>query len=495
MEVGKVKKVEAVDEGRQGAARVTMEIKEEGLPIQRDAELKVRPRIFLEGNFFVDLEPGLALGARAGRGRHDPGPQTAAPVQFGDVLTALQRDTRADLQTFLREYSEGLAGGGAGASTSRSRYWEPAYRNSALANDATLGHRPRPRPAAGARGPAAHVRGAGRGRGRAEGPRHQLQRHRGRARARGRGAGRLDPGAARHAAGRPARRWPRSTPRCRRCARSPRRAARRALLGRDAGRRAALHPPGAPADVRARAARHGARPAPTIPDVVGFNRGSVPFLEQARALSACTNDVLVPFAELEVPNPDEPENNGQKVRRAAPARLRGPLRREPPLRRQQPVLPRRRGPARQRVRPGPPPDGGSMPPPHRPDVPCETQELPNLHAPGGPIAKFPVLEQSGGTTQRALRRPERGQFLGAVRTFAEGGLARHREGARGVQRARGSRQRCARRARHEDARSARTWRDFLAVIGVVVLGLGDRRLHPVQPAAALPADRGEAVRR
>src|SRR5688500_6298695 len=57
IEVGKVTKVEAIDSG-DGAARVTMEIQEKGLPIHQDAEIKVRPRIFLEGNFFVDLRPG-----------------------------------------------------------------------------------------------------------------------------------------------------------------------------------------------------------------------------------------------------------------------------------------------------------------------------------------------------------------------------------------------------------------------------------------------------
>ena len=67
-------------------------------------------------------------------------------MQLGDVLTALQRDTRADLQTFLREYSNGLAKGGAEGFNESIPYWEPAYRNSALANDATLGERPRPRP-------------------------------------------------------------------------------------------------------------------------------------------------------------------------------------------------------------------------------------------------------------------------------------------------------------------------------------------------------------
>ena len=64
VEVGKVKKVEPVESGK-GAAEVTMEMQDKGLPIKKDAELKIRPRIFLEGNFFVDIQPGSPSGADA----------------------------------------------------------------------------------------------------------------------------------------------------------------------------------------------------------------------------------------------------------------------------------------------------------------------------------------------------------------------------------------------------------------------------------------------
>ncbi len=40
------------------AADVTMNIDNQGLPIHDDATFAIRPRIFLEGNFFVDVIPG-----------------------------------------------------------------------------------------------------------------------------------------------------------------------------------------------------------------------------------------------------------------------------------------------------------------------------------------------------------------------------------------------------------------------------------------------------
>src|SRR3954451_20385207 len=138
VDVGKVKKVEPVTKG-DGAARVTMEIKKKGLPIHKDATVKVRTRIFLEGNFFVDLSPGSPSTPDMPDGGTIPIQHTAAPVQFGQLLTALQSDTRDDLKVFLKEYSKGLSGKGARGFNQSIRYWEPAYRNSALANDATLG--------------------------------------------------------------------------------------------------------------------------------------------------------------------------------------------------------------------------------------------------------------------------------------------------------------------------------------------------------------------
>ena len=64
VEVGKVKSVEPV-EGT-NAALLAMEIDDAALPIHEDATAKIRPRIFLEGNFFVDLKPGTPDAAGAG---------------------------------------------------------------------------------------------------------------------------------------------------------------------------------------------------------------------------------------------------------------------------------------------------------------------------------------------------------------------------------------------------------------------------------------------
>jgi ABC-type transporter Mla subunit MlaD len=87
---------------------VTMEIASNGLPIHSDATAKIRPRIFLEGNWFVELQPGSPSAGILRSGATLPVTQTADPVQLDQVLAALNTDTRANLQNFLIGYGDAL---------------------------------------------------------------------------------------------------------------------------------------------------------------------------------------------------------------------------------------------------------------------------------------------------------------------------------------------------------------------------------------------------
>jgi virulence factor Mce-like protein len=139
--VGKVTGVHFMGSNEQGAI-VSMRIDNTGLPIHRDATLTVRPRIFLEGNFFVDLHPGSPSAPVVRDGDMIPIQQTSAPVQLDQVLSVLHTSTRQDLQRLLQELSTGFAGQG-GAGLNRSiPFWGPAYKGSAIVNDATLGTTP-----------------------------------------------------------------------------------------------------------------------------------------------------------------------------------------------------------------------------------------------------------------------------------------------------------------------------------------------------------------
>jgi phospholipid/cholesterol/gamma-HCH transport system substrate-binding protein len=102
--VGTVSSIERV--GDTGV--VTMEISKGGLPIHRDATLKIRARILLEGNWFVDLQPGTPSSPTVSSGYTIPITQTSNPVQLDQILDALNTDTRSNLQTLLAEYGSAL---------------------------------------------------------------------------------------------------------------------------------------------------------------------------------------------------------------------------------------------------------------------------------------------------------------------------------------------------------------------------------------------------
>jgi len=152
--VGKVTKIE----GKPGsdAAVVTLEFTDKGLPIHKDATIKIRPRIFLEGNFFVDVSPGTPSAPTIDDGDTIPITQTATPVQLDQVLSALQSDTRSALQKTLEGLGTGLTykpskaqdtdadpsarGESAGESLNDAiRYGERSLKGTAIVADAFLG--------------------------------------------------------------------------------------------------------------------------------------------------------------------------------------------------------------------------------------------------------------------------------------------------------------------------------------------------------------------
>jgi phospholipid/cholesterol/gamma-HCH transport system substrate-binding protein len=104
VDVGTVSSVKRV--GDTGV--VSMEISKTGLPIHADATLKIRARILLEGNWFVELQPGTPAAPTLSSGATIPVSQTSDPVQLDQVLDALNTDTRANLQTLLIEFGSAL---------------------------------------------------------------------------------------------------------------------------------------------------------------------------------------------------------------------------------------------------------------------------------------------------------------------------------------------------------------------------------------------------
>lgn len=79
-----------------------------GRPIHKDAFASIRPRIFLEGNYFVEVDPGSPSSPEMSSGGTIPVSNTSTAVQIDQVLTALQSPVRADLGRLLESYGKAL---------------------------------------------------------------------------------------------------------------------------------------------------------------------------------------------------------------------------------------------------------------------------------------------------------------------------------------------------------------------------------------------------
>ncbi|MDQ3758716.1 MAG: hypothetical protein M3331_02050, partial [Actinomycetota bacterium] len=124
------------------ATVVTMELEESALPLHTDATLKLRPRLFLEGNLFLDLKPGTPSGEEAEDGYVFPVAQTSIAVSIDQIFTTLQADVRSNLQILLDELGTAFRRGGAEGFQEIYRSSPGAFRYTAEVNDAFLGTEP-----------------------------------------------------------------------------------------------------------------------------------------------------------------------------------------------------------------------------------------------------------------------------------------------------------------------------------------------------------------
>ena len=384
VEVGKVTKIEADGDG-EPAAKVTMELEDAALPIRSDARMQIRPRILLEGNFFVDLEPGSPSAPELDDGSTLPVTQTTTSVTLPQILSVLNADTRSDLQTLLREYSRGLGDGGAEALNRALPYLAPAYRFGAITNEALLGEQPNkdlPRILRYQARVADALAGnpealsdlvtdlnttAGAVASQDTALAESVPALRDTLRVGYPALGALnDALPTLRAFSREALPGVRSTVPMLNAA-IPWIVQARGLVSEDELK-------GLSADLRQ-----------AVPSLVKLNQRLVPALKQLRALSSCTSSVLVPFFESPIPS-IEAGNSGRLVRSqvmhsfvglAGESRVNDA---NTPVFHIQGVSPTNLTTGR--IEPAAPPNP-NMPPAHRPDVPCETQQPPNLASPSG----------------------------------------------------------------------------------------------------------------
>jgi ABC-type transporter Mla subunit MlaD len=88
---------------------VTFTVDGKGRPIHEDAFAAIKPRIFLEGNFYIDLDPGSPSSPELDSDGTIPVTHTSTAVQLDEIFSALQSPVRADFSRALEGIGTGLA--------------------------------------------------------------------------------------------------------------------------------------------------------------------------------------------------------------------------------------------------------------------------------------------------------------------------------------------------------------------------------------------------
>jgi phospholipid/cholesterol/gamma-HCH transport system substrate-binding protein len=412
--VGEVTDVQhVVDSNGQGqnAAVVTMDVKDSALPIRQDATLQLRPRLFLEGNLFVDLHPGSPGAPELDSGSVVPENQTSQSVQFDQVLSSLDAPVRQDLQIFLKEFGGALDKyGGAQGFQESFRTSPAAFEYTSQVNQALLGTQP-----GDLAGFVSNLDVVAR---ELNANSSDLQGLIGNLNSVS-GAFAAHQASLREAiielpqtlaVGRPALfKLNRDFP--------PLRAfAREALPGVKSANRALDYANPWIGQLRQLVSKPELRGLvndlrPTIPGLASLSRASLPFLEQVRALSSCFNDVVIPWSNTPIPNNDSDPPAGKVYQETAYgfSGVAGESRSGDANGQEFRVL---GGGGTNTIAPFSTPDlpsqltgvspfsflgsepakQSSLKTPFRPDVPCETQDPPNLNSEIGPA---PATNESG----------------------------------------------------------------------------------------------------
>lgn len=147
VDVGEVTAVQRI-RGSGSAGVVVMRIDRDGLPIHADATVQIRSRIFLEGNFYVELHPGTPEAPILDSGATLPAANTSGPVQLDRILSSLDTGARANLQKLVQGFGAALNRRGTDGRTGAQglnralSYSADAFEASSIVNQALLGERP-----------------------------------------------------------------------------------------------------------------------------------------------------------------------------------------------------------------------------------------------------------------------------------------------------------------------------------------------------------------
>ncbi len=138
IDVGEVEGVEPAQASR--LTRIAFSINSGGLPIHTDATVRIRDRLFLEGGYYLELDPGSPTAPIAHDGYTIGPARTSSPVQFYEVLSTFNAAARASLTRTLGSLNQGL--GGLAQLKSAVPQFEPLLKDAAQMTRALRGTEP-----------------------------------------------------------------------------------------------------------------------------------------------------------------------------------------------------------------------------------------------------------------------------------------------------------------------------------------------------------------
>jgi virulence factor Mce-like protein len=91
------------------ATVINFTVDDHGQPVHKDATIRIRSRLFLEGGYYLELDPGSPSGPVLPDGGNIPMSQTASPVQFYNVLSTFDIAARKSLEDLLNNLNDGFS--------------------------------------------------------------------------------------------------------------------------------------------------------------------------------------------------------------------------------------------------------------------------------------------------------------------------------------------------------------------------------------------------
>jgi virulence factor Mce-like protein len=131
---------------------VNFEMSSNGLPVHTDSTVTIRDRLFLEGGYYLQLDPGSPSAPIANDGFTIPVSNTSYPVQFYQLLSTFDLATRQSLERALQTLNEGFspppgqqptaANSGAGGLKAAIPQFTPTLKDIAWVSQALRGTQP-----------------------------------------------------------------------------------------------------------------------------------------------------------------------------------------------------------------------------------------------------------------------------------------------------------------------------------------------------------------